>query len=45
LLKDNTATEENLTQAEIAEFRFKPFEHQIEAMNFGLREKRWLLCD
>ena len=45
LLEDNTATEENLTQAEIAEFRFKPFEHQIEAMNFGLREKRWLLCD
>ena len=36
-----------LTKAEIDQFRFKPFDHQIEGINFGLDPKhnKWLLCD
>lgn len=26
----------NLTQAELEQFHFKPFPHQVEAINFGL---------
>lgn len=36
-----------LTKAEIDQFRFKPFDHQIDGINFGLDPKhnKWLLCD
>ena len=36
-----------LTKMEIDQFRFKPFEHQIEGINFGLDPARpkWLLLD
>ena len=36
-----------LTENEIKEFKFKPFAHQIEAINFGLQEKhkKFLLLD
>ena len=37
----------NLTQAEIEQFHFKPFPHQIDAINFGLNpaHTKWLLLD
>ena len=37
----------HLTQDEILSFRFKPFEHQVEGVNFGLDPERpkWLLLD
>ena len=35
----------NLTKAEIDQFRFTPFEHQIEGINFGLTKNKWLLLD
>lgn len=47
-------TEENsnqgvfdLTQAEIDQLHFKPFPHQVEAINYGLdpRHTKWLLLD
>lgn len=31
-----------LTQAEIDQFRMKPFQHQIEAVEYGLEKKKWL---
>ena len=36
-----------LTKTEIDQFRFTPFEHQIEGINFGLdpRRPKWLLLD
>ncbi len=34
-----------LTQPEIDQFRFKPFQHQIEGINFGLTKNKWLLLD
>ena len=36
-----------LTQAEISSFHFTPYEHQIEAINYGLNpeHKQWLLLD
>lgn len=34
-----------LTEEEISAFRIKPFKHQIEGINFGLQEKKWLLLD
>lgn len=36
-----------LTKTEIDQFRFKPFDHQIAGINFGLDPKhtKWLLCD
>ena len=36
-----------LTEQEIKEFKFKPFAHQIDAINFGLKQKhkKWLLLD
>lgn len=36
-----------LTKTEIDQFRFTPFEHQIEGINFGLDPKhtKWLLLD
>lgn len=35
----------DLTEAEIEQFRFKPFKHQIEGINFLLRQKKSLLLD
>ena len=34
-----------LTEDEISKFKIKPFQHQIEAVNFGLKHKGWLLLD
>ena len=35
-----------LTEAEIASFKVKPFDHQVEAINFGLASSgKWLLLD
>jgi SNF2 family DNA or RNA helicase len=36
-----------LTKMEIDQFRFTPFEHQIDGINFGLDPKhtKWLLLD
>lgn len=34
-----------LTKTEIDQFRFKPFDHQIEGINFGLTKNKWLLLD
>ena len=36
-----------LTKTEIDQFRFKPFDHQIDGINFGLNPQhtKWLLCD
>lgn len=36
-----------LTETEIGSFRFRPFQHQIEGINFGLNPKhpKWLLLD
>lgn len=38
---------DNLTDEEIRRFKFKPFAHQIDAINFGLQKKhkKWLLLD
>ena len=37
----------NLTKAEIDQLHFKPFPHQVEAINYGLdpRHTKWLLLD
>ena len=42
-MRENT----NLTEDEIKEFKFKPYAHQIDAINFGLQKKhkKWLLLD
>lgn len=51
LLPDNSDTPKQidfkLTKTEIDQFRFTPFEHQIEGINFGLDPKhtKWLLLD
>ena len=34
-----------LTEDEIKAFKVKPFDHQIEAINYGLAHKSWLLLD
>lgn len=34
-----------LTEIEKASFKVTPFEHQIEAVNFGLAKEKWLLLD
>ena len=34
-----------LTKTEIDQFRFTPFEHQIDGINFGLTKNKWLLLD
>ena len=35
----------DLTEEEIAGFKYKPYSHQIEAINFGLSKEKWLLLD
>ena len=34
-----------MTQAEIDQLHFKPYKHQVEGINYGLRKKKWLLLD
>ncbi len=36
---------EPLTEIEQNSFKLKPFEHQLEAINFGLEKEKWLLLD
>ena len=36
---------EPLSEIEKVSFRIKPFEHQLEAVNFGLANEKWLLLD
>ena len=34
-----------LSETEKVSFKMKPFEHQLEAINFGLAHEKWLLLD
>ena len=34
-----------LSETEKVSFKMKPFEHQLEAINFGLSHEKWLLLD
>ena len=34
-----------LSETEKISFKMKPFEHQLEAINFGLEKEKWLLLD
>jgi SNF2 family DNA or RNA helicase len=36
---------EALSETEKVSFKMKPFEHQLEAINFGLDKEKWLLLD
>lgn len=36
---------EPLSEIEKVSFKMKPFEHQLEAINFGLSHEKWLLLD
>lgn len=36
---------EPLSETEKVSFKMKPFEHQLEAINFGLAQEKWLLLD
>lgn len=36
---------EPLTEIEKVSFKMNPFEHQLEAINFGLDKEKWLLLD
>ena len=36
---------ELLTEKEKVSFKMKPFDHQLEAINFGLEHEKWLLLD
>ena len=36
---------EPLTEKEKVLFKMKPFDHQLEAINFGLEHEKWLLLD
>lgn len=38
-------SEPPLTAAEISEFKITPFQHQVDAVNFGLQHNKWLLLD
>lgn len=40
-----TQSEQGLTPAEIQSFKFTPFKHQIDAINYGLNRPKWLLLD
>lgn len=48
-LLDDTENEQPdqqpLTEEEIKEFKVEPFAHQISAINYGLKRKKWLLLD
>lgn len=36
---------EPLSEIEKVSFKMKPFEHQLEAINYGLTQEKWLLLD
>jgi SNF2 family DNA or RNA helicase len=36
---------EPLSETEKISFKMKPFDHQLEAINFGLSQEKWLLLD
>ena len=36
---------EPLSEIEKVSFKMKPFDHQLEAINFGLAQEKWLLLD
>ena len=36
---------EPLSEIEQVSFKMKPFDHQLEAINFGLTQEKWLLLD
>lgn len=36
---------EPLSEIEKVSFKMKPFEHQLEAINYGLAQEKWLLLD
>ena len=36
---------EPLSEIEKVSFKMKPFDHQLEAINFGLNKEKWLLLD
>ena len=44
-LDDPNQIDFKLTKTEIDQFRFKPFDHQIDGINFGLTKNKWLLLD
>lgn len=35
----------DLTEDEISRFKYPPFKHQIDAINYGLTKNKWLLLD
>ena len=37
--------QEPLSETEKVSFKMKPFDHQLEAINFGLSHEKWLLLD
>lgn len=45
LEEPNSKKEEKLTDDEIKNFRVRPFDHQLDAINFGLNHDNWLLLD
>lgn len=45
LEEPNSKKEEKLTDDEIKNFRIRPFNHQLDAINFGLNHDNWLLLD
>lgn len=42
---NNNYNLEPLSEIEKVSFKMKPFEHQLEAINFGLDKEKWLLLD
>lgn len=34
-----------MSEQELSELKFNPYQHQIEGINFGLKKKKWLLLD
>jgi len=34
-----------LTERDLENFKYKPYAHQIDAINFGLNKNKWLLLD
>lgn len=36
---------ELLTDSEISTFRVQPFQHQLDSINFGLQQQKWMLLD
>lgn len=41
----NSMNLEPLSEIEKVSFKMKPFEHQLEAINYGLTKEKWLLLD